>query len=186
MRHVKSDITAFNQHIRSLLDSLHARGETTNDLLTNLFKGYKAATDSSFTLYIQCKEEQFDDGENFTPEQLMNHACNKFITLSNEGRWNALSKADAKLVALRAELNHLKGLSAVANTKQGKDSTSAKQKRQDAPAWTKVAPKDGEAKTKTVDSRLYHWCHHHKLWVQHHPSDCQLDYKPAGSTGPVG
>ena len=56
MRHVKSNITMFNQHVCLLLDSLHAHGETTNNLLTNLFKGYKAATNSTFTLYIQCKE----------------------------------------------------------------------------------------------------------------------------------
>ena len=44
MRFIKSDILAFNMHVRSLLDTLHSCGETTNDLLSNLFRGYKAAS----------------------------------------------------------------------------------------------------------------------------------------------
>ncbi len=39
------DITKFNAYIKDLIDSLMARGETTNDLLANLFKAYKAISD---------------------------------------------------------------------------------------------------------------------------------------------
>ena len=86
MRFIKSDILAFNIHVRSLLDTLHAYGETINDLLSNLFRGYKAASNSTFTQYIQRKEEQFDDGDNFTPDQLMQHARNMYVALRDEGR----------------------------------------------------------------------------------------------------
>jgi len=37
-----------------LINSLMARGEMTNDLLTNLFKAYKAVSDCEFVSYI-CK-----------------------------------------------------------------------------------------------------------------------------------
>ena len=37
-----NDILKFNNHVRMLMDSLTARGETTQDLLTNLFKAYAA------------------------------------------------------------------------------------------------------------------------------------------------
>jgi hypothetical protein len=37
------DIGKFNLHVQSLLEALNTRGEMTTDLLTFLFKGYKAA-----------------------------------------------------------------------------------------------------------------------------------------------
>ena len=43
------NITKFNMYVKNLVDQLQARGEYTNDLLINLFKGYLAATDKSFT-----------------------------------------------------------------------------------------------------------------------------------------
>jgi hypothetical protein len=36
------DITRFNGYVQLLIDSLAVRGETTQDLLMNLFKGYHA------------------------------------------------------------------------------------------------------------------------------------------------
>ena len=43
---IKSDIEKFNHYVKNQLDSLHAHGETTQDLLSNLFKGYNAASES--------------------------------------------------------------------------------------------------------------------------------------------
>jgi hypothetical protein len=48
---IASNLTKFNGYVRFLIDSLAARGETSNDLLTNLFKGYAAATDKVF---VEC------------------------------------------------------------------------------------------------------------------------------------
>ena len=42
------DITKFNAHVKLLLAGLTARGKTRNDMLTNLFKGYRTASDSDF------------------------------------------------------------------------------------------------------------------------------------------
>jgi hypothetical protein len=49
---IGSDITKFKIHVSLLIDSLAARGESTQDLLTNLFKGYQAATEKTFVKYI--------------------------------------------------------------------------------------------------------------------------------------
>ena len=46
------DITKFNVYVQNLLEGLAFRGETTNDLLSNLFKGYQAAFDHTFVKYI--------------------------------------------------------------------------------------------------------------------------------------
>ena len=50
------DITKFNGYVKMLIDSLHARGEVTHDLLPNLFKGYKAVSDKKFLNYVSHKE----------------------------------------------------------------------------------------------------------------------------------
>ncbi len=42
---IRCDITKFNAYVKDLIDSLTDRGETTNDLLSNLFKVYKAVSD---------------------------------------------------------------------------------------------------------------------------------------------
>jgi hypothetical protein len=42
MGQVGNDIDKFNKYVQNLLEALNARGETTTDLLTNLFKGYTA------------------------------------------------------------------------------------------------------------------------------------------------
>jgi hypothetical protein len=42
---------------RLLIYSLAARGEMMQDLLTNIFKGYQAATDKTFVKYIGRKLE---------------------------------------------------------------------------------------------------------------------------------
>ena len=43
-----SDVTQFNDIVKAQLDALQSRGETSNDIMVNLFKGYKAITDSQF------------------------------------------------------------------------------------------------------------------------------------------
>ena len=43
-----SDIVAFNTHVRSLIDGLGARGQTSTDILVNVFKGYKTVSDRGF------------------------------------------------------------------------------------------------------------------------------------------
>ena len=47
-----NDICKFNNQIKQLLNSLTARGKTTQDLQTNLFKAYASCSDKVFVKYI--------------------------------------------------------------------------------------------------------------------------------------
>ena len=49
------DRTKFNVYVQNLLEGLALRGETTNNLLSNLFKCYQAASDYTFVKYINQK-----------------------------------------------------------------------------------------------------------------------------------
>ena len=57
MKTVNSDIEKFNLYVRKLRQDLSARGETSNDLLVNLFKGYASASDVAIAniSYFKCK-----------------------------------------------------------------------------------------------------------------------------------
>lgn len=54
---IGSIMERFNLHIKTQLKQLSSGGKITFDLLSNLFKGYKAARDQKFVEYIKTKEE---------------------------------------------------------------------------------------------------------------------------------
>jgi hypothetical protein len=47
------DIEKFNSKVKTYQRGLAARGAITSDLLSNLFKAYKAVSDSEFVDYIK-------------------------------------------------------------------------------------------------------------------------------------
>jgi hypothetical protein len=170
---VDSDIEKFNSYVKGLLRDLEARGETTHDLLSNLFKGYKAASDEKFVEYIQSKEDDYDDGDDtITATHLMELAVNKYRTRIQANTWKTPTEAEEKIIALEAKLQQMmkqqKKYKKLAGNKK-KKSTS-----KDKPSWMKVPPKPGEPSTKTKDSKAYNWCKHHKAWVMHKPEDCRI------------
>ena len=57
-----TDIVAFNAYVCSQVDGLAACSETTNDLIVNLFKGYRAMKDQVFLDYLQMIENAHEDG----------------------------------------------------------------------------------------------------------------------------
>ena len=77
---IGSDIIKFYQHIMMLTNDLWAWGETSNNLLMNLFDAY------TFVEYIMRHQECYKDGENNTPETLMNLATNKYKILLQKGK----------------------------------------------------------------------------------------------------
>ena len=75
---VDSDINKFNTHVKSLTRDLERISQQSTDVLTNLFKGYKAASDKVFVEYIMRKEEEYEEGSPMTADSLMNLAANKY------------------------------------------------------------------------------------------------------------
>jgi hypothetical protein len=112
------DISCFNEYVCLLIDSLAARGETTEDLLTNLFKGYQAANDKVFVSYIGRKLEKHEEGETITSTQLMQLGDNMYKLLKESGQWNAPSIEEEKILALQTEVKKLQKSNK--NTPRGK------------------------------------------------------------------
>jgi len=179
MASVGSDIEKFNIKVRTLIQELKARGETSNDLLINLFKGYKAAADSKFVEYIEKREDEYEDGEILEPEMLMTKAANKYKTLLLKEKWMAPSPQEEKVLALEAKIKTMsakKNTKGVANAKKPQDKDAGKKggstKKKERPDWMLKEPKDKNS-SKTVEGKEYWWCPNHKSWTRHKPSKCK-------------
>lgn len=185
------DITKLNASVMVTLDQLTARGETTNDLLANLFKGYLSAEDETFVKYITRKQEEYDEGTNYTHTQLMTLAADKYKTLVEKGLWMAPSRQDKKIVALETQLASLRkyqpksssgngktgkqgGQFKPGNSSKGKGGTPKSDKpKPDKPAWMFQRPTSIKA-PKVMDGKEYYWCLHHKCFGRHKMNECRL------------
>jgi hypothetical protein len=78
MVELNSNVQEFNVYVKSQVKSLLVRGETSNDLLNNLFKGYKAVNDSEFEEFIKHKENEYDEGHDVGVNNLMAEAVAKY------------------------------------------------------------------------------------------------------------
>jgi hypothetical protein len=175
---VDSDIVKFNQHVNLLIEGLAAWGETTQDLLTDLFKAYKQASDNKFVEYIELKESDYEDGKSISPESLMILAQNKFQTKIENGTWNAPTKAEEKIIALEAQVKDLKKMKNKKANKDKKknkspDKNGDKKKKLDKPKWMTTPPEEGKPKEKVVNKKTYYWCLNHVAWVRHKPDQCK-------------
>jgi hypothetical protein len=182
-----SDILAFNRHVKDLTDGLNARGATTEDLLINLFKGYKACKDQAFLTYITQIENQHEDGTTtMSPNQLMDKAANyyKKRAVQKSQPWESDPIQD-KFTALQAKLSkQFKGKQV--NFKAGPKSPPGAAKKpaagtkSDKPDWFKdnIKPKDPR-EVKVYNSNPYYWCGSESggkcngKWRQHPPWKCE-------------
>jgi hypothetical protein len=179
MNSVGSDVEKFNIYVHNLVEQLTARGQKTQDLLTNLFKGYKAAKDRKFVEYMEKKEEDYEEGQDIRPEQLMTLASNKYKILKQKDVWQAPSPEEAKIIALEAKIEKLQKFSKKNGGKEksqgGKPHTPGndgkKKKNKEKPAWMLLKPND-ISKSKMVDGKEYWWCPNHECWTRHKPSEC--------------
>ena len=134
--------------------------------------------------YIEHLKDKHDEGRvTYMATQLMQLAQDKFEACEDKGLWGQLSEEQAEIMAMKAQLEtatprQMKN----SNSNKGetkKESSDKKEKRDDA--WKIIKPKPGEACTKHVKNKTYHWCKNHKeegMWVIHPPEDCKNKPKP--------
>jgi hypothetical protein len=184
---IDGDIGKFNDHVKSLVQALAARNQTTTDLLINLFKGYGAVSDVEFRGWLTRKQELHEEGTEITPDELMMAAKNKYDTMVERGTWNAPT-AEEKIVALEAKLDSTvktlnKKVSFELGKKKGDKKSNDKnsKKKSDKPGdhpktWPK--PKAGEKKKATFKGFEWYWCGKDtggkcEKWRAHKPKECK-------------
>ena len=85
MASISSNVELLNNYVLSQKDALEARGENSLDLLINLFRGYEAVPDHQFHLYIQNKQDNYDEGADLSINMLMEVTKNKYKMMVQEG-----------------------------------------------------------------------------------------------------
>ena len=78
------------------------------DLLADKFKGYKISYYQEFIKCIKNEEDNYEEGENLSPDKLMNLTDIKFKIMKGKGVWNFPSKEGENIIALEAGLEKLK------------------------------------------------------------------------------
>jgi hypothetical protein len=164
---IDSDITQFKIHLLLLIDSLTARGESTQDLLVNLFKGYQAVTDKNFVKYIGRKLEQYKEGEIVTTNALMEQKENKFKLLKERGACNAPSEHEEKILTLQAKIKNLKKAKKDGGKlftkkiyeKKWYDKKKPPSTQLEKPSWFFKEPKEDELrKPKIWNNKSWYFC----------------------------
>jgi hypothetical protein len=186
MLEISYDIEAFNMYVTSQIEQLSARGETSSDLLINLFAAFLAVPDKKFVDYIEKQKDKYDEGEDISTKKLMQVALIKYKDRKRSDLWQAPSAEAEQILALTAQIGEMQKAKASSTTtadKAKKSSTHKDSKKKarterfaDKYAWKLVPPANGEPKTKEVNKKTYHFCPHHNdgagLWVIHHPNKC--------------
>ena len=101
---VGSIIELFNLHVRNVRMSLRARCQSADDIIRNLFKGYRVAAESKFVEYIKTKEEFYLDGGDMDEDTLLLLALNKYTMIVQNQQWRASSTEQEQLTDSTSEL----------------------------------------------------------------------------------
>lgn len=170
----ESDIEAFNKEVSGLTNGLTMFGETMSDAIPNLFRGYMACEDKSFVVYMRNKLDRYEDGEaDYTQEELMELAVNKYTDIKSRGEWKKLSKAEETVIALQSKLNKAR---AGNNAGETSGSNRGGKSKIPEPSWVRKPPTDGKEVKQDADGNLFYWCAHHKKWslsASHTTSTCK-------------
>lgn len=78
MENMNSNIAEFNLFVEQQIIEFAARGQTTYDLLVNLFQAYKMANDKDFREYIKSKEREINKGTKVELQLLMCLVLNEY------------------------------------------------------------------------------------------------------------
>jgi hypothetical protein len=95
-------------YVNDQLNTLAARGESSNDIIINLLTGYLACSDRKFTEYIEKWRDDYEDGESISYQDLMRKGERKYQARMMNGVWNALSQEQEEIIALKARLASIK------------------------------------------------------------------------------
>ena len=156
---VDHNVNKFNSFVKQQLAALAAHGQTTNDLLTNLFKGYSACSDPVFRRYIEQKKESYEEGSRITANQLMQWAKTKYNLIVEAGLWNSPTTEQQQIYALKAEVESLKKSKPTNRRNRNGNPNGPKKASKEKPSWMFQEPAKGELyKARTWLNFPWYWC----------------------------
>jgi hypothetical protein len=174
---LNSDVKEINKWVNNQMAALNARGETSDDLMTNIFKGYAVVDDKQFVSYIADLKTQYEDGRiDMDADKLMIWGYQKFKNLGLSETLEAPTADKADIMALKTQTDEITALKttveqlqAQVNGKKNPGNGGDNGKW----AWKAIAPKANQALSKQVNNKTYHWCPNHAKWCIHTPAECK-------------
>ena len=71
LKEAKHNFIKFNQHVNEQISSLASCGETSNDIMINLFICHSSCSNKKFVEYIEKCHDDYEDGADVTYQTLM-------------------------------------------------------------------------------------------------------------------
>ena len=185
---VSHDIIKFNEYVAAQVTMLSGRGEKSQDLLVNLFKGYNACADRQFNGWLLRKNDEYEEGTGeLKPRVLMQLAKSKYQTIMVKGQWQAPTADDKQLQTLTAEIRKLKGeKKKFPKPPPGGGRFKEKEKKKrpkdnQKPEWmASKPPPDKMTAPRTWKDKPWYWCGaatggkcDPPTWRCHKPGDCK-------------
>lgn len=134
------------------MEQLAARGESSSDLLINLFATFMVVPDKKFVEYIEKQKDKFDQGEDVTTKKLMQVALTRYKDRKRSDTWQAPSAEAEQIMALTAQISDLQKAKALTSVDKSKKEGGAKKES------------DGKKKTRADKyAKKYAWKHNFLL-----------------------
>jgi hypothetical protein len=175
-----------------------------DDQFLDLWNCLRTMKEREFNRYVKQKEDDYSaasPANRNSIDEVIRDVNAKQTRMEAKGEWNVMSQEDTMVMALvglieksnnngkqrngkstksnKAEKDKGKGEKSDKDSKKPLTSEEkAKLKESKIPDWKKEAPKDGEATSKEVQSRTYHWCKKCRngkgMWAMHDKHDDNL------------
>ena len=177
------DVEQLNLYVLTWLEGLAARGGTTTDLSTHLFKAYKTSPNPDLVQYVKDKQNDFDEGATITANDLMQMVGVKYSNLKSEEEEEYVHikpEESGDIIALQAQVEELQQ----AIARNGTNGGSARTQRPPMESWKKTAPTAAEIANgykKKVNGKEFFYCTKHGYWCAHLAKDCNSKLKNDGN-----
>ena len=180
------DVEQLNLYVLTWLEGLAARGGTTTDLSTHLFKAYKTSPNADLVDYVKDKQNAFDEGANVTANELMQMIVVKYSNLKEEEEeeYVHIKPESEDIIALQAQVEELKQAMTRKGQSGGSVPKSGSTQRPPMESWKKTAPTADEISKgykKLVNGKEFFYCTKHGYWCAHLAKDCHSKLKNEGN-----
>jgi hypothetical protein len=178
-----ANIEEFHQHVNTLCNAKDSYGQPYPELIMNLFKAYALINNNNFKTYVLYLCFGYNANPNdYNLRTLMNSVEKAYKLRVEEGTWTpGINEKTDDITALKAEIEAFK--TSISDKSGGGSNRMDSKAWAKKYAWKKIPPSTGEAKTKTFEERVYHWCGKHKSWTMHTEAQCDPTYCQPNNNG---
>jgi hypothetical protein len=104
IKEAKKNIIKFNEYVSNQMNALASKGETSNDIITNLITGYMAYTVKRFVAYLDKCKDNYKEVKDITYQGIILKAERKYQSQVKNNKCNTLTSKQEKVIVLKAKI----------------------------------------------------------------------------------